>query len=283
MTTAGDYKGAASPETNQPLRLLLAEDEPVQRLLFRRTLEDSGYQVEAVSSGEEALVKVFGGGFHLLLTDWGMPGMDGAELCRRIREARLKEYLYILMVTSHSSVSDMVFAIRAGANDFIRKPLDKAELLVRLMSACELVGVQRELRSVVERLSVANAEIERMSRVDPQLRCYNKGYLNDQLPRAVAHARRHREPLSLLLADLDKFKKINDTHGHMVGDEVLSGFVARANRSLRSSDWIARFGGEEFAIILPATALEHARGVGEKLRAGCVRIPLIVTEDSGRT
>jgi two-component system cell cycle response regulator len=262
MMMAGDDKAEAPPETEKPLRLLLAEDEPVQRLLFRRTLEKSGYQVEAVSSGEAALEKVMGGGFHLLLTDWDMPGMDGAELCRRIRKAKLKEYVYILMVTSHSSVSDMVFAIKAGANDFIRKPLDQAELLARLMSASELVLVQRDLRA-------ANAQIERMSCIDVQLRCYNKGYLNDHLPRAVAHAIRHQEPLSLIMADLDAFKTINDTYGHMAADEVLSGFVERANRSLRSSDWIARFGGEEFAIILPATALEPARGVAEKLRAGC--------------
>jgi two-component system chemotaxis response regulator CheY len=262
-----------SAGVGQKWKLLLAEDEPVQRLLFQRTLKEQGYEVDTASSGEEALAKVLGGGIHILLTDWDMPGLDGAELCRRIRRAKLPDYLYILMITAHSSASDTVFAITAGANDYIRKPLDKAELLARLRSACELVGVQRELRAAIDNLSAANAEIERMSWVDPQLRCYNKRYLNDQLPRAIAHATRHKEALALVMADLDAFKRINDTHGHMVGDEVLCGFVARSSGSLRASDWIARFGGEEFAIILPATDAQGAREVAEKLRVSCAAEP----------
>jgi two-component system chemotaxis response regulator CheY len=249
--------------------LLLAEDEPVQRLLFQRTLKEQGYEVETASSGEEALAKVLSGGIDILLTDWDMPGLDGAELCRHIRQAKLPDYLYILMITSHSSAADTVVAITAGANDYIRKPLDRAELLARLRSACELLGVQRELRAAIASLSAANAEIERMSWVDPQLRCYNKRYLNDELPRAIVQATRHKQALALIMADLDAFKGINDSHGHMVGDEILCGFVQRSSGSLRASDWIARFGGEEFAIILPATDVQGARGVAEKLRVNC--------------
>ncbi len=269
MAADGDRKPTVCVDQPQKWKLLLAEDEPVQRLLFQRTLKEEGYEVETASSGEEALRKVLGGGIHILLTDWDMPGLDGAELCRRIRQAKLPDYLYILMITSHSSASDTVFAITAGANDYIRKPLDKAELLARVRSACELVGVQRELRAAIDSLSAANAEIERMSWIDPQLRCYNKRYLNDQLPRAIAHATRHNESLALVMADLDGFKRINDTHGHLVGDEVLCGFVQRSCGALRASDWIARFGGEEFAIILPATDLQGAREVAEKLRVNC--------------
>jgi len=270
MAADGGRKIVYPVDREQKWKLLLAEDEPVQRLLFERTLKEQGYEVETASSGEEALRKVLGGGIHILLTDWDMPGLDGAELCRRIRQAKLQDYLYILMITSHSSASDTVFAITAGANDYIRKPLDKGELLARLRSACELVGVQRELRAAIESLSVAKAEIERMSWIDPQLSCYNKRYLNEQLPRAVAHATRHEEALALVMADLDGFKRINDTHGHMVGDEVLCGFVQRSSAALRASDWIARFGGEEFAIVLPATDLQGAREVAEKLRVNCV-------------
>ncbi|HEY6926951.1 MAG TPA: diguanylate cyclase [Steroidobacteraceae bacterium] len=254
---------------NGELRILLAEDEPVQRRLFQRTLEGHGYRVEVACSGEEALQRVLRGDIHILLTDWDMPGLDGAELCRRIREARLRDYLYILMVTSHSAASDMAFAINAGANDYIRKPLERMELLARLSSAAKLVAVQQELRATIDELSLAKAEIERMSRMDPALGCFNKSYLNDQLPRAVAHARRHREPLVLLLADLDAFKRVNDTYGHMVGDEILKRFVDRIPGCLRAGDWIARFGGEEFAIILPATDLKSGQAVAEKLRDVC--------------
>jgi diguanylate cyclase (GGDEF)-like protein len=240
-------------------RLLLAEDEPVQQLKFRKMLVEHGYEVEPVSSGEEALHRVLTGGVDILLTDWDMPGLDGAQLCRRIREAKLADYLYILMITGHSSDDDVVYALNAGANDYIRKPFKKAELLARLRSACELVGVQREK--------------EKMMRVEPHLRCYNKRYLNEQLPRAIAHAIRYHEPLSLVMADLDFFKTVNDTHGHNVGDEVLRGFVDRTIVSLRSGDWMARFGGEEFTLVLPRTTREGARDVAEKLRVNCASTP----------
>ena len=256
-------------EPNSELRILLAEDEPVQRRLFERTLKNHGYQVETVCSGEEALRRVLTGDIHILLTDWDMPGLDGAELCRRIRKANLRDHLYILMITSHSSASDMMFAINSGANDYIRKPLNQIELLARLSSASKLVAVQQELRATINELSLAKAEIERMSRVELQLGCFNRAYLNDQLPRAIAHAERHQQPLALLMADLDSFKKVNDTYGHMVGDEILRGFVDRALTCLRSSDWIARFGGEEFAIVCPETDLLSAQVVAEKLRGAC--------------
>jgi two-component system, cell cycle response regulator len=270
---------SAAPVTRP--RLLLAEDEPVQQLKFRRILVEQGYEVETVSSGEDALHRVLEGGVDILLTDWDMPGLDGAQLCRRVREARLAEYLYILMITGHSSDDDAVFALNAGANDYIRKPFNNAELLARLRSASELVGAQRGLRIANESLSAANAKLtaaaaekERMMRVECQLRCYNKRYLNEQLPRAITHAVRYHGPLSLVMADLDFFKRINDTHGHNVGDEVLSGFVDRAVASLRSGDWMARFGGEEFAIVLPETSLEGARSVAEKVRANCAASPV---------
>ena len=268
-----DYRQDASLTTDKRPRLLLAEDEAVQRLLLQRILEEHGYEVETASSGNEALERVLRGGVRILITDWDMPGMDGDEVCRRIRSAQLDEHVYIFMITSHQSVDDGVFALTAGANDYMRKPVNKEELLARLASACEIVRVQAALRATLASLKAAYAEIARRACVDPQLPCYNKRYLNDQLPRAVEHARRHGTCLALIMADMDHFKAINDAHGHMVGDQVLAIFVERVNASLRSSDWIVRFGGEEFSIVLLDTALEPARGVAEKLRRACADEP----------
>lgn len=275
---------APSEDPHKSWRILLAEDDPVSRLLFKRTLSDQGYTIETACSGEEALNRVLQGGIHILITDWDMPGLDGAQLCRRIRESEVEVYPYILMVTAHESLSDRVFALNAGANDYIKKPLEKPELLARLRSACELVAVQHKLRSTNTELSLANQrlsiayeeitlakeKIEQMSRVDQTFGCFNRHHLNEQLPREIERALRYKHSLALLLVDVDHFKHINDTHGHLVGDEILKMLVERTYSALRqSADWIARFGGEEFVVVLPETDLAGAHAVAEKIRALC--------------
>jgi two-component system cell cycle response regulator len=251
----------------EPLRLLLAEDDPFQRKLVARLLERAGYVVETAVSGEEALTKVLADGFHLLITDWDMPGMDGATLCRRVREAKLPGYLYILILTAHTAVSDIVTGLEAGADDYVRKPADEGELLARVKAGRRIVELERSV-------SAANARIERLSLTDVLLGCYNRRYLNEQLPREIERAHRYETPLALVMADVDAFKKINDLHGHLVGDEVLLGFVQRAASSLReSSDWIARFGGEEFALVLPQTGSVGAAKAASKVCLDCARKP----------
>jgi len=255
-----------------PLRLLLAEDEALQRKILERMLSRAGYDVDLAGSGEEALAKVLSGHFQILITDWDMPGMDGATLCRRVRAARLPGYLYILMLTAHTAVTDTVIGLEAGADDYIRKPADEGELLARVKAGRRIVELERSL-------SAANARIERLSLTDGLLDCYNRRYFNEQLPREIERAARYSTPLALVMADLDAFKKINDAHGHTVGDEVLVCFVARAVASLRqSSDWMARFGGEEFAIVLPQTDAAGAAQVAHKIRAECAARPFETTD-----
>jgi len=270
--------GARSPSEpeigsgiGEPLRLLLAEDEPLQRKILERLLARAGYAVEIATTGEEALARLLEGRFQILITDWDMPGMDGTALCRRVREARLPLYVYILMLTAHTALSDTVKGLEAGADDYVRKPADEAELLARVKAGRRVVELERSL-------SAATAEVRRMSLVDPLLGLYNRRYLNEQLPHEIERARRYKTPLALAMADLDGFKKVNDVHGHIVGDEVLKCFAERALASVRqSSDWIARFGGEEFAIVLPQTPLEGARAVAEKVRAECAGTPFEAT------
>jgi two-component system cell cycle response regulator len=255
----------------EPLRVLLAEDEPLQRKILERLLARAGYAVEIATTGDEALARVLQGRFQILITDWDMPGIDGTALCRRVREARLPLYVYILMLTAHTTLSDTVKGLEAGADDYVRKPADEAELLARVKAGRRVVELERSL-------SAATAEVRRMSLVDPLLGLYNRRYLNEQLPREIERARRYKTPLALAMADLDAFKTINDVHGHIVGDEVLKCFAERALASVRqSSDWIARFGGEEFAIVLPQTPLDGASTVAEKVRAECAGTPFEAT------
>jgi two-component system cell cycle response regulator len=246
-----------------PLHLLLVEDEPTQMLLTQRMLRRGGYEVDTASNGAAALEKLATGRFQFLVTDWEMPGMDGPTLCRKVRAARLPGYLYILLLTGQISTSSVVIGLDAGADDYVRKPADEAELLARLAAGRRIVQLEQSLRD-------ANAQIQRLSITDPLVSTYNRRYLNEQLMQEVEQARRIPQALSAILADLDFFKSINDQHGHQVGDEVLKHFVSVARGVIReNTDWVARYGGEEFVVVLPATDLAEAVKVAEHIRGLC--------------
>jgi two-component system cell cycle response regulator len=246
-----------------PLRLLLVEDEPTQMLMTQRMLRRGGFDVETASDGASALEKLATGRFQLLVTDWEMPGMDGPTLCRKVRATRLPGYLYILLLTGQISTRSVVIGLEAGADDYVRKPADEAELLARLAAGRRIVQLEQSLRD-------ANAQIQRLSITDPLVDTFNRRYLNEQLMQEVEQARRQPRALSAILADLDFFKSINDQHGHQVGDDVLKNFVALARSAIRENiDWVARYGGEEFVVVLPDTDLAQAVKVAEKLRELC--------------
>ena len=250
-------------------RLLLVEDEPTQQMTMERLLTNAGYAVEIVGDGEQALAKVKKDHFDLLLTDWELPGMDGATLCRLVRAAKLPS-IYILLLTSHSAVARAVEGLRAGANDFIRKPADEAELLARLDAGHRVVQLEKSLRD-------ANAQIERLSVTDPLLGIFNRRYLHTGLREEIARARRYERPLAIAIADLDHFKAINDSYGHQTGDAVLQHVVSLAQSALRQpTDWIARYGGEELVIVLPETDAEGAVAVAHRIRNRCMQTPAIL-------
>jgi two-component system cell cycle response regulator len=255
---------AVQPDT--AINLLLVEDEPTQRLLMSRMLRAVGYSVDVAEDGETALRMIKTGKYQLVLTDWEMPGMDGITLCRLVREANLPS-VYILLLTSHVAVAHAVEGLRAGANDFIRKPADETELVARLDVGRRMVLLEQSLRE-------ANSQIEKLSVTDSLLGIFNRRYLHERLPQESARSRRYGKPLSLVMADLDHFKRINDTHGHQVGDLVLQHVVKLARSALRVSDWIARYGGEEFVIVLPETPLLGAYAVAERMRRLCAETPV---------
>ncbi len=246
-----------------PAALLLVEDEPTQLMLTQRMLRRGGYQVETASDGATALEKLATGRFSFLVTDWEMPGMDGPTLCRKVRATRLPGYLYILLLTGQISTRSVVIGLDAGADDYVRKPADEAELLARLAAGRRIVRLEQSLRE-------ANAQIQTLSITDPLVGTYNRRYLNEQLIQEVEVARRGPKPLAAILADLDFFKSINDQHGHQVGDLVLKHFASLARECVRANlDWVARYGGEEFVIVLPDTDLADAARAAEKIRAVC--------------
>ncbi len=240
--------------------ILLAEDDPVTRMLMTRFLKNAGYEVDAVANGSEALDKMTKRYYPMLVTDWEMPEMDGIALCKAVRNMQLDGYVYALLLTARDAKEHIITGLEAGADDYLVKPVHEPELIARLNAGRRILALEHSLR-------VANQRNRILSITDALTGAYNRRYLMEQLPREVERCRRYAYPLSVLMCDLDHFKQINDQRGHAAGDDVLQQFAARAQKSIRPySDWIARYGGEEFLIVLPETA--HADGliVAEKIR-----------------
>lgn len=262
--------GAESPVK---WRVLLVDDEPVQRMLVGRILSRAHYEVVTAEDGEQALELVARGDISLLITDWEMPKMDGLSLCRALRSRGLEHYVYAIVVTSRDAVEHVVMGLQAGADDYLVKPVLEPELLARLNTGKRLIEMERSLR-------IANAENMRLSITDALTGVFNRRYLMAQLQRELERAQRYQHPLSVMLCDVDHFKRINDTYGHQVGDEVLVSFVQALRGGLRETDWIARYGGEEFVVVLPETGIEHARIVAERCRVELAEHPRQITDAS---
>lgn len=239
-------------------RILLVDDEPTQRLIMARLLKRGGYEVEMAANGREALAKLEQGDFPLMITDWEMPEMDGVALCRALR-SKEQGYTYIILLTSRDAIEHLVAGLQSGADDYLIKPVVEPELIARLNTGRRIVTLERSLRA-------ANEENRRLSITDPLTGVYNRRYLMEQLPREIDRAARYGRHLAAVMCDVDFFKKINDTHGHLTGDEVLKWFGSTLKAGVRSSDWIARYGGEEFVIVLPETNVANAALAAEHLR-----------------
>ncbi len=274
---------AVSPSATaqEAWRILLVDDEPTQRLIMARLLKRAGYSVEVAGNGREALAKLAAGDFHLMITDWEMPEMDGIALCRELRATPGKGYIYTILLTARDAIEHVVTGLQSGADDYLTKPVIEPELIARLSTGRRIVTLERSLRT-------ANEENRRLSITDPLTGAFNRRYLTEQLPREIERAARYGRQLATVMCDVDHFKRINDTQGHMVGDDVLRWFFTQLQNAVRSSDWVARYGGEEFLVVLPETNVANATIAAEHLRAQVAASPfpgvpggLVVTASFG--
>lgn len=257
---------------NNSFQVLIAEDNPVSRKLLEKQLSKAGYEVVAVENGRQALEQFDENFFPIVLSDWMMPEVDGLQLCRALRENEYPGYVFIIILTGKDSKEDIIAGLEAGADDYLTKPFNQAELLARLNTGKRILELERSLKE-------ANEEIRILSITDPLTGCYNRGYMNERLNQEIKRSRRYGHSLSTVLCDLDHFKQVNDTYGHQAGDQVLKDFVQCISGMIRSGiDWLARYGGEEFLLVLPETDTRGAGLLAERIRK---EIPKRVTKTQG--
>jgi two-component system, cell cycle response regulator len=250
------------------MKVLIAEDEPVPRRLLESSLERWGYEVMVAKDGLEAnQILLSPDAPKMAVLDWLMPGIDGIELCRNIRRNKPEPYTYILLLTGRRNQDDVIQGLEAGADDYVRKPFDPAELKVRLRTGKRILYLQ-------DRLISAREALRDQATRDSLTGLWNRGAILDILGDELARCAREGASLGVIMADLDSFKHVNDTYGHMIGDEVLRGVVRAMRSSVRRYDAVGRYGGEEFLIVLPGCDESNAVSHAERLRSAVGRVAI---------
>jgi two-component system, cell cycle response regulator len=225
-----------------------------------------GYRVESAQDGEEAIRRIEEDPPDLVLLDVMMPRVDGFTVARRVKEHPELPFIPIIMQTALDRVEDKVRGLEAGADDYIVKPIDFAELQARLRSMLRIKRLQDELEERERQLLEANERLRHISQTDGLTGVINRRQLEQELVEMFEHSERLNEPFSCVMCDLDRFKSVNDTFGHQAGDAVLKQFVRLLVREARTIDKVGRYGGEEFMLLLPGTVPDAAVTFAERVR-----------------
>jgi two-component system, cell cycle response regulator len=247
-------------------RILVVDDHEDNIELLRARLEAWGYDVDAAADGQQALDHVQANPPDLILLDVMMPTIDGNEVARRIKQNPALPFIPIIMQTALDSTESKVEGLEAGADDYITKPIEFAELKARVRSMLRIKRLQEELEERERQLLEANERLRHMSRTDGLTGLENRRSIERQLEHMMAHGERLSEPLSCVMCDLDRFKSVNDEHGHHAGDAVLKQFAVILKKAAREIDVVGRYGGEEFIVLLPGTVLDAAVTFAERVR-----------------
>jgi diguanylate cyclase (GGDEF)-like protein len=248
------------------MRVLIADDDSGTRLVLASALKALGMDIAVASDGSAAweLLKE-GTGPSLALIDWEMPGIDGLELCHRIRQHAPPMQMYLILLTGRDSRADVIAGLNAGADDYIIKPFDPEELRARVQVGMRVVSLQNRLAARIAELQDARDQLTLQANTDALTGLASRRAWLGLATTEVARARRYGLPVAVLMIDLDFFKRVNDTHGHSAGDDVLREFGEVLRRVARASDVAGRLGGEEFAILLPQTSAIEAVTVAGRI------------------
>jgi two-component system, cell cycle response regulator len=269
---------------NARKRILIAEDDPVSRRLLELFLVKWGFDVSIATTGTEALQMLERmDAPRLAILDWMMPGMEGIQVCQKLREAQDRHYVYVLLLTARTQKEDVLQGLESGADDYLTKPFDAQELRARLHVGQRILDLQDQLIAAGEQL-LYRATHDNLTGVA------NRGVIMDTLHRERARQTREGGSFGIVLVDLDHFKYVNDTYGHPAGDDVLRETAQRMMACVRPYDSVGRYGGEEFLIIVPSSEAKGTLGLAERIRRAIEvkpmmanAIPIAVTASLGVT
>ena len=251
------------PKSN---RILVVDDVPVNIQLLVTYLAAEGYDVVSAKDGHDAMKAVKEHQPDLILLDVMMPKMNGFKVCEAIKSDDATKFIPVILVTALNELEDKVKGMDSGADDFLAKPFNKLELLVRVRSLLRIKHLHDELQEKVVELQRTKEELRQLAITDGLTSLYNYRYFKDQLLQELKRAQRHSLKVAVVMIDIDHFKQYNDKNGHPAGDVVLKDIARLLRDNIRNIDLAARYGGEEFSLILIETDKPSAKIVSEKIR-----------------
>lgn len=250
-------------------KILIAEDDPISRRLLEVFLTRWGYDVAVATSGTEALELLEQiGAPRLAVLDWMMPGLEGIQVCQKIREHKDRPYVYILLLSARAQKEDLLRGLESGADDYLTKPFDAQELRARLHVGQRILQLQ-------DGLMVAGAELLFRATHDSLTGTSNRGVILETLRKESARQAREGGSFGIVLLDVDHFKNVNDTYGHLCGDAVLQEVVRRVTSTVRAYDTVGRYGGEEFLVVAPSSGVEGILRLSERIRLAIEAKPIM--------
>jgi two-component system cell cycle response regulator len=254
-------------------RVLVIEDRAESIAWFTSALTPA-HSVSSADTFEEALVRVKGGDFDLIVVSLGMRGFDGLRLCSQLRSLPEGRHVPILVVVSDGDRRKLTQALEMGVNDYLTRPVDKNELVARVRTQLRKKRYADRLRHNVQ-LSLEMAITDQLTGL------HNRRYMSRHLDTLLANAKKNGRPLAFVIMDIDFFKHVNDTHGHDIGDEVLKEFASRIAANTRGIDLACRYGGEEFVVVMPDTDTAFAYSIAERLRQSIETTPIKISRAPG--
>jgi two-component system chemotaxis response regulator CheY len=247
------------------MRILIADDDVTSRLVLKATASKLGHDCHLATDGSSAWNLLSAETFDVLLTDWMMPGLNGPQLCRRVREGTFGHYTYIVLITGEERPEQVLEGMGAGADDYLIKPVDPFALQTRLVAAERVTLLHRQVADFRTQLEEANIELLKQSLTDPLTKLGNRRRMEEDLLRTHSRAMRIGRPYGLVLFDIDHFKLYNDHYGHLAGDEALRQVAQCLEKMARSGESVYRYGGEEFLLLLPDCATDDPTFAAERI------------------